>query len=229
MSTKFDKYEQSYREEVERSIAFAGVGIDVFTEAKAAALLRLIRNRLGDPAEVRALDVGCGPGETDAYLVPELAELCGVDISSGVLDAARKRNPSVSYRDYDGDRLPYDDDSFDVAFAICVIHHVPPDRWQSFTAELVRVVRTGGLAVLVEHNPRNPLTRLAVARCAFDDDAVLLSPGTARQLLRDAGLARVESRYIVFHPFRSLLLRRLDHALGRVPLGAQYLCAGEPA
>src|SRR6266481_9155419 len=83
MSAKFDRYEQSYREEVERSIAFAVVGIDVFTEAKAAALMRLVRNRLGDPAEVRALDVGCGPGETDTYLVSELAELHGVDISSG--------------------------------------------------------------------------------------------------------------------------------------------------
>jgi len=229
MTAKFDRYERSYREEVERSIAFAGVGIDVFTEAKAAALLRLVGNRLGDPAEVRALDVGCGPGETDAYLVPELAELHGVDVSSGVLDAARKRNPGVSYRVYEGDRLPYDDGSFDVAFAICVIHHVPPDRWPSFAVELARVVRPGGLAVLVEHNPLNPLTRLAVARCAFDDDAVLLGAGAAQRLLREAGLARVESRYIVFHPFRSPLLRRLDHALGRVPLGAQYLCVGEPA
>jgi SAM-dependent methyltransferase len=228
MSAKFDRYEESYREEVERSIAFAGVGIDVFTEAKAVALLRLVRNRLGDPAEVRALDVGCGPGETDAYLVPELAELHGVDVSSGVLDAARKRNPGVSYRVYEGDRLPYDDGAFDVAFAICVIHHVQPDRWQPFAAELARVVRPGGLAVLVEHNPLNPLTRLAVTRCAFDDDAVLLGAGTARRLLREAGLVRVESRYIVFLPFRSPLLRRLDHALGRVPLGAQYLCVGEP-
>jgi hypothetical protein len=31
---------------------------------------------------------------------------------------------------------------------------------------LVRVVRPGGVAAIVEHNPLNPLTRLVVARCA---------------------------------------------------------------
>ena len=37
-----------------------------------------------------------------------------------------------------------------------------------------RVVRPGGLLCIIEHNPFNPLTRLAVVRCEFDRDAVLL-------------------------------------------------------
>jgi SAM-dependent methyltransferase len=227
MSEKFDKYQTSYRAEVERAVSFMGAGLDVFTEAKVAALLRLIRDRLGDPAQVRALDVGCGPGETDTYLAPLLGDLHGVDVSSGVIEAARERNGGVSYQVYDGERLPYDSGSFDLAFAICVVHHVPPDSWQPFVRELARVVRPGGLAVLIEHNPYNPLTRLTVMRCEFDDDAVLLGNRTAQRLLSDAGLSRVESRFILFHPFRNPRLRRLDHSLKRLPFGAQYLCVGE--
>lgn len=226
MTRKFDAYDETYRDEVEKSIAFAGVGLDVFTEAKAHALLRLIRERLGDPRDVRALDVGCGPGETDRYLAPEVGELHGVDVSAGVVERARAVNPGVAYRTYDGERLPYDDDEFDLAFAICVVHHVRPDRWPSFADELVRVVRPGGVVSVIEHNPLNPLTRLAVARCAFDDDAVLLHAGTTRRLLAGAGATDVDVRYILFHPFRNAALRAAESPLRRVPLGAQYVAAG---
>ena len=226
MSAKFDDYKDSYRQEVERSISFSGAALDVFTEAKAVALLRLTRDRLGDPAGVRALDVGCGAGETDRYLAPELRELHGVDVSSEIIETARVQNPSVDYSTYDGERLPYDDGVFDLAFAICVIHHVPPSQWERFVRELARVVRPGGLAAVIEHNPFNPLTRLAVSRCAFDDDAVLLRASRAAQLLADAGVADVHSEYIVFHPFRAPALRDLERHLRWLPLGAQYVAAG---
>jgi SAM-dependent methyltransferase len=226
MTEKFDAYDKTYRDEVEQSIAFAGVGLDVFTEAKAHALLRLIRDRIGDPGAVRALDVGCGTGETDRYLAHEIGELHGVDVSEGAVAQARSANPDVLYRTYDGERLPYGDGEFDLAFAICVVHHVAPDRWASFVQELVRVVRPGGIVSVIEHNPFNPLTRLAVARCAFDDDAVLLRAGTTRRLLADAGATGVDVRYILFHPFRNAALRAAESPLRRVPLGAQYVAAG---
>ncbi|HEY3541209.1 MAG TPA: class I SAM-dependent methyltransferase [Gaiellaceae bacterium] len=226
MSAKFDEYKDSYREEVERSISFAGADLDVFTQAKATALLRLVRRRLGDPGTVRALDVGCGAGETDRHLVSELREIHGVDVSPEILETARAENPSVTYSAYDGERLPYEDGEFDLAFAICVVHHVPPPQWPSFARELARVVRPGGLVTVIEHNPLNPLTRLAVARCAFDDDAVLLGAPRAARLLAEAGVDDVHSEYIVFHPFRRPALRELEHHLRRLPLGAQYVTAG---
>ncbi|HTQ44923.1 MAG TPA: class I SAM-dependent methyltransferase [Polyangiaceae bacterium] len=224
MSARFDEYRDTYREEVEHSIAFAGQGLDFFTEAKAAALLELARRRLGDPVQLRVLDVGCGPGETDAYL-GAVGDLHGVDISEELVERARARNPGATYAHYDGGRLPYDDDVFDLAFAICVLHHVHPVDWGRFMGELVRVVRPGGLAVIVEHNPLNPLTRLAVARCAFDDDAILVGRTLVTELLRHAGAEPEEARYFLFFPWRSGPLRRLEQRLGGLPLGAQYLVA----
>ncbi|MGZ4334471.1 MAG: class I SAM-dependent methyltransferase [Gaiellaceae bacterium] len=225
MSTRFDQYRDSYRDEVEGSFSFIGQDLSFFTEVKTQALLELVGDRLGDPKDLRALDVGCGPGETDA-LLSDFGELHGVDVSAELIARAREKNPSATYAHYDGRTLPYQDGSFDFAFAINVVHHVPPAQWPTFAAELARVLRPGGVAALVEHNPLNPLTRLAVARCEFDDDAVLLSRRRALGLLRAAGLKPVESRYILFFPWRRTVLRRLERRLGALPAGAQYVVAG---
>jgi SAM-dependent methyltransferase len=224
VSTRFDEFGESYRTAVERSISFVSPDLDFFTRAKAEALLALCRTQLGEPSAVRALDVGCGPGETDA-LLGVFAELHGVDVSAAQLESARRRNPSVRYRLSDGARLPYADGAFDLAFTICVVHHVPRPARRRFSAELARVVRPGGIAAIVEHNPINPMTRLAVARCAFDDGAELLGPRQARSLLRGAGLTVVHSRYILFFPWETLTLRKLESRFARVPLGAQYIVA----
>jgi SAM-dependent methyltransferase len=193
---------------------------------KARLLVDLARRELGDPGMVRALDVGCGPGETDSFLVDELGTIDGVDISEGLLETARRRNPGVAYELYDGERLPYKNGTFDFVFTICVIHHVPPVRWEYFVAELARVVRPGGVLAVVEHNPINPLTRLSVARCAFDDDATLLGRRRTEKLIGAAGLELRPSRYIVFFPWKSAAVTKAECALRRLPLGAQYLVTG---
>jgi ubiquinone/menaquinone biosynthesis C-methylase UbiE len=84
--------------------------------------------------------------------------LTGIDVASTVVEEARAANPGVTYHDYDGDRLPYPDQSFDAAYTIAVMHHVPPPQWPAFLQEMRRVVRPGGLIVIFEHNPINPLT-----------------------------------------------------------------------
>jgi ubiquinone/menaquinone biosynthesis C-methylase UbiE len=210
---------------VQKSIEFIGRDHAFFTRIKAELLVELARTYVGDPSTLKALDVGCGTGETDSLLVGELGMIEGVDVSEGVLETARARHPEVNYRRYDGRNLPYDAGSFDLAFAICVVHHVPPPQWQSFIGELGRVVRSGGLLVVIEHNPFNPLTRLAVSRCAFDDDAVLARRRGVERLVQNAGLEVRTSRYIEFFPWDHRLLRRAERALTDLPFGAQYAVA----
>jgi SAM-dependent methyltransferase len=223
VSEQFDKYRETYVDEVQKSIDFIGKDHDFFTRAKARALLEIAAAELGDLRGVNALDVGCGPGETDVYLLPHVGELHGVDVSAELVERAAVTNPSATYLAYDGSALPYDDETFDLAFAICVVHHVPPTNWRRFVDEMARVVRPGGIVVIAEHNPFNPLTRLAVHRCEFDEDAVLLSRRTAVALQRAAGLTPLESRYILFTPWESDIAERLDRRLRRIALGAQYV------
>jgi SAM-dependent methyltransferase len=203
-------------------VAFSGQDAEYFTQMKARALVDLARRRVGDPARLTALDVGCGVGVTDRHLVDPFEHVIGVDIFDGVLERAAAANPGVNYRLYDGRTLPLEDGSVDVAFAICVVHHVPPPQWTAFVAEMARVLRPGGIAAIFEHNPINPLTRRVVSNCVFDEDAVLLRRRRARDLLRQVGLAPCEDRYIAFLPFGGKAVAPIEAALRRVPLGAQY-------
>jgi SAM-dependent methyltransferase len=225
-ATDFDEYAGGYGDAVQRSIAFSGANHDFFTRRKAFHLLDLASRRLGSPASLRVLDVGCGVGLTDAYLASRFGKLEGVDTSTEAIRRAAAANPAVSYLAYDGDRLPYKDEQFDLAFAICVLHHVPPARRLVFAAELRRVVRPGGLVAVFEHNPLNPLTRLAVLRCEFDADAVLLSAGGVDRVLREAGLQPVERRYVILLPSDRSRVRAIEDALRTIPVAAQYYVAG---
>lgn len=224
MAAEFDPYADRYEELVQDSIAFSGLDQSFFLAARARHLVDVTRRLVGDPATVRALDVGCGGGLNHPHL-RKLGRLEGIDISEPMIETARQRNPDVEYHVGDGTRLPFEDAAFDLAFTACVLHHVPFDERDTFARELGRVTRTGGLVVVFEHNPLNPLTRLAVHRCAFDEDAVLLGRREARRRLGDAGLRPEEDRYILFFPWQGRLFVRAEKALARLPAGAQYYVA----
>jgi SAM-dependent methyltransferase len=216
-------YEESYREAVEQSISFSGADLDLFTQIKADLLIELAREVPNRPGRLAFLDVGCGPGETDRFLEGRVGRLAGVDIVPGMVKRAQERNPWVEYQAYkEGDPIPHEDGSFDVCFAICVLHHVAGPERPSLVGEMKRVCRPGGLIALFEHNPLNPLTRRAVHGCEFDRDADLLSRRQVSRLLSGVGLDP-RGRYIEFFPRESGLLRRVEARLGWLPLGAQYV------
>jgi SAM-dependent methyltransferase len=223
---QFDAYAASYDEEVNRSLAFTGLKVDYFTRVKTAYLLDLLRQHFGELRGLHLLDVGCGIGNCHAELAPQVGSLSGVDISQASVDQAAARNGAVSYQSYDGATLPHANQGFDAVFTICVMHHVPPGQWAHFASEMKRVLKPGGMAIVFEHNPLNPLTRRVVSNCEFDEDAVLLRQAKVRNLLLGAGLKQVRSRAILSIPTKGPLTRRLDLALGRLGLGAQYLASG---
>ena len=226
-SPQFDEYAERYSAEVDKAIGFAGQEHAFYIQAKVDSLLAIARRRLGSVATARVLDVGCGTGEAHAALLPHVGSLEGADISPVSLEIAAERSASVRYHLYDGRRLPFSDGSFDMVFAACVLHHVEPEARQAFVAEMRRVTRRGGLVALAEHNPVNPLTRLVVARCAFDDGVVLVRHRAAVAYLRGAGVTPTDAPYILFFPWSSRAARLVEQLLRRLPLGAQYVTAGQ--
>jgi SAM-dependent methyltransferase len=226
MAELFDSYDESYCGVVQSSIDFSGLPHSFFMAAKAVILRDLIATRLADIRKPAAVDVGCGVGAFHPFMRGAFQRLCGTDMSAASLAQARRSNPDVEYEHYDGKALPYGDVTFDLAIAICVMHHVPPEKRLGFLREMRRVVRPHGLVCIIEQNPFNPLTRLAVARCEFDRDAVLLRAGQTWRLMTDAGLQDVDTRYFLLLPWAMPLVRHVEHAFRRMPLGAQYLTCG---
>lgn len=218
----FDSYKDTYSDVVDAAASFTGLSTDFYTSVKVDYLLDVSCSHFGSTTGLSALDVGCGVGNYHARLSPQLKSLSGVDVSSGCVGTAQSRNAGVDYKVYDGDVLPYADASFDLAFAICVMHHVPPKRWSKFAQEMHRVLRPGGLVLIFEHNPRNRLTMRVVQSCPFDKDAVLMRSEVTEGLYRDVGFSQVYSRFILSIPPFNSFFRGIDKLLGGFPFGAQY-------
>ncbi len=104
------------------------------------------------------LDVGCGVGHWGrclASLLPSECALTGIDREPQWVEEAAKRsavlgNRPVSFVQGDVERLPFADESFDMATCQTVLIHLKDPRVA--LAEMIRVLRPGGLLVLAEPN-----------------------------------------------------------------------------
>lgn len=220
---EFDQFEESYESLLDESVQFAGADGAFFTQVKADELVDIAERKFDTQlTDLAVLDVGSGPGAIHRHLAGRFGYLTGVDIAPGMISAAQKNNPDNNYVLYDGYKLPFADNSFDMAYTICVMHHVPSGQWGDYLAEMKRVVRTGGVVVVIEHNPLNPLTRHVVNNCEFDENAVLLYCGQLRKLFAKTGFRTSTRRYILFTPFAARIFRWFDRVLYWLPLGAQY-------
>lgn len=117
--------------------------------------------------DVRTLDLGCGRGEVTAQLARHGAQVTGIDISPESLSRARTLAAEhgvahkVTFRDGNAEQLPFDDDSFDLAVSAGVMSFVDFDR---AIAELSRVVRHDGTAVILDTLGHNPIARIGRRR-----------------------------------------------------------------
>jgi SAM-dependent methyltransferase len=222
----FDLYKDNYSQSVDDAIAFTGMKTDVFTKVKSDYILDLVAPLSRGAKSLDILDIGCGVGNYHSLLSGGFKSITGVDVSGACIETARKRNQNAHYEVYDGDVLPFESASFDVAVTICVMHHVPPGQWQKFAQEMHRVLKPGGLALVFEHNPRNPLTMRAVNNCPFDEDAVLMRSEVTKDLLANAGFKKIDVNFILSVPPLGTWSRQVDKWFSGIPLGAQYYVAG---
>jgi len=216
----FDRHARDYDQLHAESIKASGESTTYFAEYKLQCL-----ERLG--VEEPILDFGCGIGNLTEQLVKKFGRVHGYDPSSESLRMARPRAKSAIFHE-DLDDVP--NGHFQTAVLAGVLHHVEPNARGALLAEVQKKLAPSGKIVVFEHNPINPLTRRAVASCAFDDDAVLLWPWQLRRTLAGSGFIDVDLRYIVFFPKFLAALRPLEPKLSRLWVGAQTMCtATKPA
>lgn len=223
---EFDRHSGGYSDKIGEMIAPFGQSHDFFVRSKADILRPIFATIKADTSKLKVLDVGCGVGLVHPYILDSVGELHATDVSRASLHVAGRTNPHVRYLAYDGSTLPYEADSFDCAYAICVMHHVPVPQWQNFLREMRRVVRPNGVIVIIEHNPLNPATQWIVRTNAMDENAVLLTPWKLRKLMKSVGVSSLWLRYVLFVPFAGKVARAIDGLLARVPLGTQYVLSG---
>jgi ubiquinone/menaquinone biosynthesis C-methylase UbiE len=98
------------------------------------------------------LDVACGEGYGSSLLAEKANKVVGVDISEEAISHAKKtyRNSNLEFILGSCDKLPFPDNSFDLAVSYETIEHI--ETQEEFLAELVRVLKPEGHLVLSSPN-----------------------------------------------------------------------------
>jgi len=111
---------------------------------------REIVKKAGVQPDERVLDVGCGTG---AQTLPAAeaagpGNVAGIDPSPEMLARARekaaRKNLGIDFRNAAIEKLPFDDQQFDVVLSSFMLHHLPHDVMRKGFAEILRVLKPGG-------------------------------------------------------------------------------------
>lgn len=177
----FDHFSLKYRKIHDKNLKISGANSDYFCEYKIKELAKY--EKVGN--KLKILDFGCGDGSSEVFFEKYFSnsEMSGIDVSGISINIAKKKKiKNCEFAKFDGVKTPFNDNTFDIVFMACVLHHINQQYHQKIIDELLRVTRPKGRIYIFEHNPLNPLTRLIVKDCIFDKNAVLLMPSEIKKL-----------------------------------------------
>jgi len=215
--SNFDQFADNYQRVHSENVRVTGEDSEYFARYKA----RYIARRMGGEFSGRILDYGCGVGMLSRHMKQTFpgATVDGYDISDASI---AKVDGDLRAQGTFTSEWSQVNRQYDLIVVTNVMHHVAPDQRQEVIARLRDRLAAQGILIVVEHNPLNPLTRWAVSKCAFDDDAILLPTAEAKGYVLQSGLKILRRDYIVFFPRLLAWFRPLEPSLSWCPVGAQY-------
>jgi SAM-dependent methyltransferase len=160
------------------------------------------------------LEIGAGPSNATTRFLASIAPVVGLDVSPEVLE----NRDLASARTYDGNSIPFPDDSFDGCVSNYVLEHVKDPR--AHFKEIARVLRPGGtylfrtpnlfhyvasVSRLLPHAAHVRLSKSLRGLTSSDHDPWVThyranTPSAVRALARDGGLQVMEIRMVEKEP-----------------------------
>jgi ubiquinone/menaquinone biosynthesis C-methylase UbiE len=108
---------------------------------------RHVFSRFPAGASLSALDVGCGTGLLETFLVPRVSDVVAFDICPAMLEVARRKHPQIAYGLGDAYAMPAEADrSFDIVCGNALLHHIKD--YETVLQEMTSRVRPGGVLFL---------------------------------------------------------------------------------
>lgn len=159
----------------------------------------------------RYLDFACGTGRITSTVAPSCAESVGVDISPTMLETARRKLPSVTFKELDlTSGVPIELGAFDLATAFRFFGNAQDDLREPVLVALHQLLRPGGILIINSH--RNPLAPYALLdRLSGNKSSGMdLHWGKLVQLLSRHGFLIKEVRPIGAWMYRSRLLNAFE-------------------
>ena len=143
-------------------------------------------------AEILSMTIGAGDIAPAIAAAVKSATVTVIDILDPTADPPPLSN--LTYKSGDPDRLPADDEGFDIVMLNGVLSRVPDDRRVAALREMRRVLRPGGLAYIAEPAPGGAFNE--IVRVFKDEKQARLA---AFDLLRDTvasgGLTLVSQKF----------------------------------
>lgn len=141
--------------------------------------------RVAERGEV--CDMGCGPGQIARYLHERGAKVFGIDISPRMVEEARRLNPDIRFEVGDMMGLPLNDSVLAGITAFYAIVNIDPGALPLVFREMNRVLRPGGLLLLVFHIGEEILHEEELWGRPISMDFFLFQTAAIRDLLENAG------------------------------------------
>lgn len=110
------------------------------------------------------LDLCCGSGQTTQYLVRHSDNVVGLDASLVSLNRAKKNVPQASYVEGLAQKMPFNDNSFDLVHTSVALHEMTTTELDSIFQEVHRVLKPEGIFTFIDlHKPYNPIFMAGLA------------------------------------------------------------------
>lgn len=169
---------------------------------------------------LRVLDLGCGDARRTVEMAKMVREVVGLENQEKPLKFARiiledmsKVSKKITLALYDGKHIPYPENSFDVVTAFDVIEHLPRTAVPSWLKEIHRVLRPGGVFIILTPNRRMLTDRIWGIRIA-KKHYYEYTTGEIHAILTKAGLT-VEKTFGIYLPPP---LRGVEHYASIFPI-----------
>ncbi len=180
----------------EASVAAYSLGDPLLLDAATREILAWLHGLGLLEGRPEVLDLGCGIGRLAAALAPHAGSVLGLDVSPGMVEAARARCAGLAGLRFETcsghDLAPQQDASFDLVLAADVFPYLVQaglDLAERHVAEAARILRPGGSLVILNFSYRGTeADRSDLGRMARRAGLVVLRDGVRELPLWD-GLA----------------------------------------
>ncbi|MGF7229655.1 MAG: class I SAM-dependent methyltransferase [Candidatus Saccharibacteria bacterium] len=118
------------------------------TQPFSRAMLNTFTELVHGNGNLRVADVGCGPGDLTALLRELGLDAFGLDLSPGMVEHARRANPTLQFEEARMEALPVESGTLGGILAHYSMIHTHPEELPAIFTEQARVLAPGGLILV---------------------------------------------------------------------------------
>jgi len=148
-----------------------------WTDLEGSSLVEALR-RVAPRAHGRLLDVGCGDKAYEEIFLPFVDSYLGIEHETTYAATDASSRPKKADVLYDGERLPFEERSFDTVLSLQVLEHTP--RPGDLLAEMARVLSEDGVLIVT--------VPFSFRLHEEPHDYFRFTPHVMREMCRSAGL-----------------------------------------